>query len=146
MEHILQPSYKVQHHDPSMPRKAAVGATTDSRPDDFNSRGNVVALLKAHNWTINKGASNDANIRFTRPGKNGQLCRFENKRIGFYVFTSNSQFQPMRAYNPAQVFAVLECGGDFSIAYRQLLAMGYGEPPRGSWVSNNTFNSESGVS
>ena len=48
----------------------------------------------------------------------------------------------MRAYSPAQVFAVLECGGDFSITYKQLLDMGYGEPPRGSWVSNNTFNSE----
>ena len=111
--------------------------------DDFNSRGNVVALLKAHNWTINKGASNDANIRFTRPGKNGGNSA--DLRISdrlFYVFTSNSQFQPMRAYNPAQVFAVLECGGDFSITYKQLLDMGYGEPPRGSWVSNNTFNSE----
>ena len=108
--------------------------------DDFNSRGNVVALLEAHNWKINKAASNSASIRFTRPGKNGgNSADLRRSDKLFYVFTSNSSFEPMRAYNPAQVFAVLECGGDYSITYRRLLSMGYGEPLSNSWSSNNTF-------
>ncbi len=108
--------------------------------DDYNSRGDVLALLTAHHWTVNQQASNSANIRFTRPGKNeGISADLRRSDKLFFVFTSNSQFEPLRAYNPAQIFAVLECGGNFSVAYRRLRDMGYGEPKRNNWISNNTF-------
>ena len=108
--------------------------------DDYNTRGDVVALLTAHNWTVNERSSNSANLRFTRPGKKEGISadmRRSDKLL--FVFTNNSQFEPMRAYNPAQVFAVLECGGDFSVAHKRLQEMGYGEPTRNNWYSNNTF-------
>ena len=108
--------------------------------DDYNSRGDVVALLTAHNWTVNERTSNNANLRFTRPGKKEGISadlRRSDKLL--FVFTNNSQFEPMRAYNPAQVFAVLECGGDFSVAHKRLREMGYGEPTRNNWYSNNTL-------
>lgn len=107
--------------------------------DDYNNRGDVVALLREHKWKEDKSISNGANIRFTRPGKQGGISahlRRSDKLL--YVFTSNSQFQPMRAYNPAQVFAVLECGGDYSLAYKRLLDMGYGESSKNRWNSNST--------
>ena len=112
--------------------------------DDFNNRGDIVALLSAHKWTVNKRTSNSTNIRFTRPGKpSGISANLRRSDKLFFVFTSNSQFEAMRAYNPAQVFAVLDCGGDFSLAYRRLLDMGFGEPPTNNWNSNNTFDSVS---
>ena len=108
--------------------------------DDFNNRGDVVALLRAHKWTESKSGSNSASIRFTRPGKNeGISADLRRSDKILYVFTSNSQFEPMRAYNPAQVFAVLECGGNFSVAYKRLLNMGYGESESNNWYSNNTL-------
>ena len=111
--------------------------------DDYNSRGNVLALLKEHNWAVNKSTSNSTNIRFTRPGKKeGISADLRRSDKLFFVFTSNSEFEPMKAYNPAQVFAVLECGGDFSVAYRRLLEMGYGKPLSSNWNSNSTFNIE----
>lgn len=108
--------------------------------DDFNNRGDVVALLTAHNWTLSQRTSTSTNIRFTRPGKKeGISADLRRSDKIFYVFTSNSQFEPMRAYNPAQVFAVLECGGDFTVAYRKLLDMGYGKSASNNWYSNNTL-------
>lgn len=130
------PQYNMQYNSQSN-----TGGYNGLSPlDDYSSRGDVVALLRAHKWTVNHADSNSVNIRFTRPGKSGGISADlrRSDRI-LYVFTSNSQFEPMKAYNPAQVFAVLECGGNFSVAYRKLLEMGYGEPARSLWISNNTL-------
>ncbi len=108
--------------------------------DDYNSRADVVALLTAHHWTVNHRASNNTNIRFTRPGKKeGISADFRTTDKLLYVFTNNSQFEPMKAYNPVQVFAVLECGGDFKIAHRKLRQMGYGNLSSNNWYSTNTL-------
>ena len=108
--------------------------------DDYNNRGDVMALLKAHHWTVNQRASNNTNIRFTRPGKKeGISADLRTRDKLLYVFTNNSQFEPMKAYNPAQAFAVLECGGDFKVAYRRLREMGYGDPSSNNWYSTNTL-------
>lgn len=108
--------------------------------DDFNTRGDIVSLLKAHQWSVNKTASNGKNIRLTRPGKQEGISadiRLSDKLL--YVFTNNSPFEPMKAYNPAQAFAILECSGNFTEAYKKLLQMGYGEPPQSNWHSNSTL-------
>lgn len=98
--------------------------------DDFNNRGDVLSLLEAHGWRRCETKAN--NIRFTRPGKtSGVSADFRLSDKLFYVFTSNSVFEPQKGYNPTQVFTLLNYGTlnteAYSNASKQLQEMGYGE-------------------
>lgn len=95
--------------------------------DDYNQRGDVVALLENHGWKIvnQKGAK----TVFLRPGQTTSQTsgNFDSDKNWFSVFTTSSEFEPEKAYLPYAVFSVLECNKNFSDAARKLLDMGYGE-------------------
>lgn len=95
--------------------------------DDYNSRGDVVELLIKHNWTVVRDTNEK--VVFKRPGPTESKSSGDfNKRLNWFsVFTTNSCFQPNRAYLPYAVFAMLECEGDYKLAAKQLLDLGYGE-------------------
>lgn len=95
--------------------------------DDYNSRGDVVALLESHGWRIvqQKGAK----TIFLRPGQttSSSSGNYDHDKGWFSVFTTSSEFQPMTAYLPYAVFAILECSGDYSEASKKLYDLGYGD-------------------
>ncbi len=95
--------------------------------DDYNQRGDIVALLQDHGWQVvkNKGKK----TIFLRPGQTHSESsgNFDHERNWFSVFTTSTEFEPQKAYLPYAVFALLECKNDFSEAARRLLDMGYGE-------------------
>jgi hypothetical protein len=94
--------------------------------EDFNMRGDAEAVLVKHGWTYQYERGGRRFYR--RPGKNeGISADFLPDKKWFKVFTTSSQFVEGRAYNPAGVFALLECNNDFSQAAKKLLDMGYGE-------------------
>jgi hypothetical protein len=95
--------------------------------DDYNKRGDVVGLLEKHGWTVVKRT--DEKTVFKRPGNTDSKSSgdFNHRLNWFSVFTTNSCFQPNKAYLPYAVYAMLECGGDYKEAARRLLAEGYGE-------------------
>lgn len=107
--------------------------------DDYNMRGDVISLLQSHGWTI-EGDKGDE-ITLTRPGKKSGISGGYRKQDKlFYVFTDSTEFEASRAYNPAQVFAVLECGNDMKKARTQLLNNGYGE--ENSYYHDNSLQVE----
>ncbi len=101
--------------------------------DDFSNRGEVAALLQERGWTITgrKGQTQDGTetIYLTRPGKSiskGHSASLINGRV-LYVWSSNAHpFEPGKAYSPFAVYTILNHGGDFSAAAKQLAAFGYG--------------------
>lgn len=95
--------------------------------EDYNKKGDVVGLLQKHGWVVVKHAPNKT--IFKRPGTTDSKSSgdFNHSLNWFSVFTTNSCFQPNKAYLPYAVFATLECGGDFKEAARKLLEAGYGE-------------------
>lgn len=95
--------------------------------EDFNKRGDVVALLQRHGWSVVKQSPNKT--VFKRPGTTDSKSSgdFNHDLNWFSVFTTNSCFEPNRAYLPYAVYAMLECNGDFKEASRKLLDEGYGE-------------------
>lgn len=98
----------------------------NARPgDDFNTRGDVVALLKRHGWR-HCGARNDGNQHWTRPGKaSGTSATLKDGT--FYVFSSNAHpFDANVPYSAFAVLAMLEHGGDYESAARQLNQEGFG--------------------
>lgn len=93
--------------------------------DDFNRRGDCLAILQAHGWRPAGGRY------WTRPGKNGGVsATWDSPETPgkFYVFSSSAHpFEPESSYSPFAVYAMLEHQGDFSAAARTLGGQGYGE-------------------
>lgn len=94
---------------------------------DFNLVGEIQPILLKHGWTIHNKLINK--VHYTRPGKNpfegpsGNVL-FPNNY--FWVFSNASSFEAGRGYTPSEVFAVLECGSDITLANEELRAMGFG--------------------
>ena len=99
-----------------------------TRPgDDYAERGDVRPVLEAHGWQL-VGRHPDGNELWRRPGKQSgtHSATFDGKVL--YVFSSNAApFESERGYNQFQVLTLLEYGGDFTQAAKELLSKGFGK-------------------
>ncbi len=100
-----------------------------TRPgDDFSARGDIRPILQAHGWEF-LGAKPDGNELWRRPGKTSGTHSATYDGKVFYVFSSNAApFESEKGYSGFQVYAILDCGGDYTRAARELLGKGYGQP------------------
>jgi putative DNA primase/helicase len=109
-------------------KTASSKATSDGQSpfDDYNSRADVPALLEKHGWTpvYQRGES----LHYKRPGPTDSetSANFHTGLRIFYVFSTSSEFEAGRGFNPVQVYTQLAHGGDYSAASRALYAAGYG--------------------
>ncbi|HUT11776.1 MAG TPA: AAA family ATPase [Thermoguttaceae bacterium] len=96
-----------------------------SRPgDEFNQRGDVRAILRAHGWALSRTGENE---QWRRPGKRSG-CSATLKDGVFYVFSTNAApFEHNRAYSPFAVYTLLEHGGDYAAASSALRQRGFGQ-------------------
>lgn len=91
--------------------------------DDYDARADVPALLRAHGWASVGGSE----TYWTRPGKKKGISASWGVVPGrLWVFSSSTKFEPNHVYRPWHVYAVLECGGDFSRAASELRRQGFG--------------------
>lgn len=91
--------------------------------DDYDFRADIPALLKQHGWK----SSGRSGKYWTRPGKNkGISASWDIVPGRLWVFSSSTEFEPNHVYRPWHVYAVLECGGDFSRAAAELRRQGFG--------------------
>ena len=95
--------------------------------DDYNNRGDVVALLQEHGWKIVTQKGNKT--VFLRPGQTSSQSsgNYDHEKNWFSVFTTSTEFEPQHAYLPYAVFAVLECNKNYSEASKKLYDLGFGE-------------------
>jgi hypothetical protein len=98
----------------------------DRRPgDDFSRRGDIRPVLIRHGWTFVRQGGN-GNELWRRPGKTDGWSASLRDGV-LYCFSSNAApFEPGRAYSSFAVLALLDHGGDFAAAARQLADEGYG--------------------
>ena len=95
---------------------------------DYNQRGDVVGLLKKHDWDeVSRTANGVVQVR--RPGKsesNSATFNYKgSRRLG--VFSTSTDFTQLpTTHSGADVFAILECGGDIKVAAKKLRELGYG--------------------
>jgi len=85
----------------------------------------VEALLNSNGWSHVDAAL------WRRPGKDsGVSATYNSPDIGgnaaFYVFSTSTEFESETIYQPWHVYAMLECGGDYSKASGDLRAAGFG--------------------
>lgn len=139
-------------YQPTNPNGGHVGANLGdtceflTRPgDDFSERGEIRPILEAHGWQL-LGQKSDGNELWRRPGKTtgGHSATFDGHV--FYVFSSNAApFDSERGYSKFQVYAMLECAGDYTRAARQLLGLGYGQVMPEQQVDFSRLNTTTGA-
>lgn len=94
--------------------------------DDYNKRGDIVALLESKGWK--KVKNGGERIYFLRPGGTSEQSGNFHKGLNlFTVFSVNTPFEVQKGYKPAAVYAILEHNSDFKKAAKALLELGYGE-------------------
>jgi len=100
------------------------GPDNAGRPgDDFNTSGDLRAVLQQYGWTLAKPGENEY---WRRPGKTSGWSATLKDRV-FYVFSSNAApFEANKAYSPFSVYTLLSHDGDFEQAARYLRLSGFG--------------------
>lgn len=109
-------------------------AANGNRPgDDYNARcslSDVILLLESGGWQKHKERGNGVS-EWRRPNKQGRGISATLGHVGdkvFYNFSSNAYpFEPFKAYAPFALYTMLEHGGDFKAAARELAKKGYGQ-------------------
>jgi DNA-binding transcriptional ArsR family regulator len=109
-------------------------ATTDNgaegkRPgDEWNERASWDEVLDG--WTRVRRIGNT--WQWVRPGKSARdgisATTGRNDADNLYVFSSSTEFEPERPYSKFAAYTLLQHGGDYSAAARELRARGYGSP------------------
>jgi hypothetical protein len=115
-------------HTPAPRPEFAIPDRPGSPFSDYNARGNFQEILTNHGWVFVK--STTERIYFRRPGETDNLIsgNYHFDRGLFTVFTSSTEFIPLKGYRPAAVYAILECQGNFTLAAKRLIDAGFGVP------------------
>ena len=94
--------------------------------EDYNQRADIPALLEKHGWRF--VYQRGERLHFIRPGTTDSVtsANFHKGLNIFYVFSTSTEFEAERGYNPTQIYTLLEHGGDYRAASRALYAAGYG--------------------
>lgn len=136
--------------DPEAERRAAPGPSGEHRPgDDFRAKHGTLdafrGIVEPHGWKLTHRRGDVGYFR--RPGKDdGWSASYGHGGFDyFYVFSTSTAFESERGYNPFSVYAILNHGGDWQAAARELGSRGYGEPiirPHTKWGTGGAGGSE----
>ena len=97
--------------------------------DDYNTRATWHETMSGHGWTpvYTRGDT----TYWRRPGKSeGWSATTNHNGSGLlWMFTSSSQFEPSKSYTKFGAYAVLNQGGNHTLAAKSLGQQGYGDAP-----------------
>lgn len=108
------------------PRPRPTVSTGEKRPgDEFNDRHTWQDLLlhRGWHWVYKRGDK----WYLRRPGKDeGTSATISDTTDRLWVFSSSTEFEPEHHYSKFEAYALLEHGGNFANAARELSARGFG--------------------
>jgi len=129
------------------PSKAQNDFYTTNPFEDFNYRCDPVQLMESQGWSFLR--ENTKFIWFTRPGKDqGVSASFNTEKRIFYIFTSSTDLESTRGYNPSTLYAEFTHSGDKKAAFRALVQDGFGKVKRSveqSIVKKAVINGQAAV-
>jgi hypothetical protein len=115
---------------PPMPKRSAPIQMDGKRPGDALNEdgiGFIKEILQKHGWAY-VGQQSEHDELWRRPGKNvGHSAIFHTDTPTFHVFSSDAAPLDATTYSYFNVYAILEHGGDFSAAAKELASLGYGD-------------------
>lgn len=113
--------------------------------EDFNLSNEAETFISQFGWQEYDRSTKF--VWYTRPGtvRGGIHAAFLRDSRLYYFFTTNSEFEPERCYQPATVLSTLKFGGDKKETYKHLVALGFGriKPEREAIIV--TRNADAGL-
>jgi len=107
----------------------SVSRMSGQRPGDhYNRHASWATVLEPHGWRVL--STRDGESYWQRPGKEDRGISATTNYRGsdlLYVFSTSTPFEAGRMYSKFAAYAVLEHGGDFSVAARALAVRGDSE-------------------
>lgn len=115
---------------PDVIQSTPSGGSANRPGDDFNQRATWVEVLEPHGWR--RIFSRGDTTYWRRPGKEKGISATTGHAGTdyLYIFTTSTVLDAERGYTKYGVYALLNHGGDFQAATRELGKHGYGESPR----------------
>lgn len=111
---------------PYKPTKQESGYYDENPFEHFNKSAEAETVLQDYGWKFKSQTNLFA--WFTRPGKDeGVSASFNKQKRVFYIFTSSTDFDESRGYNPATALSILAHSGDRRQTYTYLVQKGYGK-------------------
>lgn len=111
---------------PYKPTQSDNGYYDENPFDHFNGSEEGEQVLISGGWKAMAAKSNTFTW-YTRPGKDsGVSASFNKAKRVYYIFTSSTEFDESKGYNPATVLSILQHGGDRKKTYAYLVQKGYG--------------------
>lgn len=108
------------------PTQAQESYYTTNPFEDFNFRCDPIQLMESQGWNFLR--ENARFIWFTRPGKDeGVSASFNREKRVFYIFTTSTDLEGTKGYNPATLYSEFTHNGDKSAAFKALINEGYGQ-------------------
>lgn len=98
---------------------------TENLFENFNQNADVISLLQNHGWKV-KYSKGDR-IYLQRPGKSGKgvSANFHTGLRLFTTWSSSTQFEVNKAYNPSQLFHILINSNDWKTTSNELKKLNY---------------------
>jgi hypothetical protein len=123
------PQKETSKSAPRDPRPPTSGSL--QRPgDDFENRVDWAEILEPAGWTF---VHQHGRTRYwSRPDKDRGISATTGHapdRDRLFVFSTSTEFEAEVAYTKFGAFALMQCGGDFKAAARELRRRGFGEKP-----------------
>lgn len=111
---------------PYTPTKSDESYYDENPFEHYNGSQEAETILTNHGWKFLK--QSNLFLWFTRPDKKtGIGASFNRQKRVYYIFTSSTEFDEGRGYNPATVLSILEHAGDKKKTFRHLVQKGYGK-------------------
>jgi len=109
-------------------RKEVAQIITDNKSpfEAWNESADVVGFLVSEGWKFVRERG-DRTYLLRPSGEKLWSAEYHSQKRLFYVFSSSTEFEQEKAYNPSQVLTIVKFNGDYSASAIWLLKNGYGE-------------------
>ena len=108
--------------------KGASNKSSDRPGDDFNRRATWAEIIEPHGWQFVRTRAEV--VHWRKPGSKGEGIHATTNHLEIdrlHVFSSSAlPFEAGKRYSKFAAYAILNYGGDFSAAAKDLAAQGYG--------------------
>jgi hypothetical protein len=111
---------------PALDGPSGLGDRWEVSPiDGFKSGYDVEGALRSNGWSF-AGPGSNGQQNWRRPGKQDGVSATWNGEV-FYCFTSSTGFESDKGIGAFDVFRILEHGGDFDSALKDVVSRGHGK-------------------
>ncbi|MEP6645786.1 MAG: bifunctional DNA primase/polymerase [Saprospiraceae bacterium] len=111
----------------AVPSQKKYESTYDQNPfQHFNSSPEAEQVLTNNGWVID--SENTQWVHYTRPGKDhGVSASFHKESRFYHIFTTSTEFDGDKTYDPAAVLSILQFNNDNKKLFAYLTGKGFGK-------------------